>query len=208
MAEVLHVEKRTAFGKRHNRRLRQGGRLPAVLYGHGKPPESLAMSTDEFDASLRHGARIVDLDGAVTGQALLQDIQWDTFFQHVLHVDLLRVEAGDLITISVPVELRGEAPGTHEGGVVEQLVHELQIKVTPANVPERLHLNINHLELGGSLTAAHIKDVPEGATLLGDPERTIVHCIARAAEVEELELAAAEGEPEVIGQKVAEEESE
>ena len=95
MAETLHVETRKSVGKRNNIRLRRAGRVPAVLYGHGEESVNLALSADECEASLRHGAKVVDLDGAASGKALLQDVQWDTFFHQVLHVDLLRVRAGE-----------------------------------------------------------------------------------------------------------------
>jgi large subunit ribosomal protein L25 len=207
MSEVLHVEQRTLLGKRNNQRLRKSGRLPAVLYGHGEQPTSLSVPADEFHATLRHGARVVDLKGAVEGQALLQDVQWDTFFQHVLHVDFLRVVAGEKVTVTVPVETRGEAPGSREGGLVEQLVHEVEVEVTPADVPDKLHLNINHLELGGELKVSDIEDLPPGARVLADNETVLVHCVARAELVEE-ELVGGEVEPEVIGQKAREDEEE
>ena len=117
----LHVEKRKSFGKRNNERLRRAGRLPAVLYGHGEEAVSLTLAADQFEASLRHGAKVVDLDGDASGKALLQDVQWDTFFQQVLHVDLLRVRAGEKVTIEVPIELRGESPGVRDGGIIEQV---------------------------------------------------------------------------------------
>lgn len=207
MADTLHVEQRTKIGKRNNRKLRQSGRLPAVLYGHGEESVSLTVPADEFSASLRHGAKIVELDGAVSTQALLQDVQWDTFCQHVLHVDFLRVVAGEKITVAVTVETRGVAPGANDG-VVEQLLHEVEIEVTPAHLPEKLHVNINSLELGGVLTVGDIEDLPAEATMLTDSSETIVHCIERAAEPEEEETPAGEAEPEVIGQKDQEEESE
>src|SRR5712675_2543308 len=86
MAETLKVEKRKSFGKRNNVRLRRAGRLPAILYGHGEESVSLTLASDQFEASLRHGAKVVDLNGDAEGKALLQDVQWDTFYQNVLHV--------------------------------------------------------------------------------------------------------------------------
>ncbi len=207
MSELLHVEKRKALGKRHNVRLRRGGRLPAVLYGHGEEAVSLTLAADQLEASLRHGAKVVDLDGDASGKALLQDVQWDTFYQHVLHVDLLRVQAGERVTVEVPVELRGEAPGTREGGVLEQPVHSIEIEVALDVIPDKLHLNINQLEIDGYLTAKDIEDLPEGATIISDEEAVIVQCVPPAAEEEE--AAAAEGatvEPEVIGKGKEEEE--
>ena len=123
MAESLKVEKRKSFGKRNNDRLRRAGRLPAVLYGHGEESVSLTLAADQVEASLRHGAKVVDLNGDADGKALLQDVQWDTFYQHVLHVDLLRVHAGEKVTVEVPIELRGEAAGVREGGILEHVLH-------------------------------------------------------------------------------------
>ena len=199
MSEVLHVTKRTSVGTRSSIHLRLEGNVPAVLYGHGKDPVSLSLPAEEFRATLRHGKKVVELDGDADGQALLQEVQWDTFFQHVLHVDLLRVVAGEKIKLSVPLETRGSAPGANDG-VVEQLLREIEIEVVPAEVPDKLYVNINQLELEGTLTVADIENLPEGATVLADATETIVQCVARTEEPEE-ELAVGDAEPEVIGQK-------
>ena len=170
MAELLHVEQRKSFGKRNNVRLRRAGRLPAVLYGHGEEAVSLTLAADQFEASLRHGAKVVDLDGAASGKALLQDVQWDTFFHQVLHVDLLRVRAGEQVTVDVPIELRGESPGVRDGGVIEQMIHSIEIEVALDVIPDKLHLNINNLQIGGQLTAKDIIDLPQGAKILVDED--------------------------------------
>jgi large subunit ribosomal protein L25 len=207
MSELLHVENRKSVGKRNNVRLRREGRLPAVLYGHGEEPVSLTLAADQFEASLRHGAKVVDLDGAASGKALLQDVQWDTFFQQVLHVDLLRVRAGERVTIDVPVELRGEAPGARDGGVIEQMIHSIEIEVSLDVIPDKLHLNINQLQIDGQLTAKDIVDLPEGAKILSDEDAMIVHCVLPVTEEEEAPAEeAAAGEPEVIGKGKEEEE--
>jgi large subunit ribosomal protein L25 len=209
MAELLHVEKRKSFGKRNNVRLRRAGRLPAVLYGHGEESLSLTLAADEFEASIRHGAKVVDLDGDASGKALLQDVQWDTFFQQVLHVDLLRVRAGEKVKIDVPVELRGEAAGVRDGGILEQMIHSIEIEVALDVIPDKLHLNVKDLQIGEQLTAKDIVDLPEGAKILSDEDAMIVHCVMRA--VEEEAAPAEEGavaEPEVIGKGKEEEEEE
>lgn len=178
-----------------------------MLYGHGEEAVSLTLAADEVDATLRHGAKVVELQGASSGKALLQDVQWDTFFQHVLHVDLLRVRAGEKVTVEVPIEMRGDAPGSREGGVVEQLIHSVEIQVGLDAVPDKLHLNINHLDVGGQLTISDIVDVPPGAKVLAEPDDVVVHCVLRGVEVEEEVEAAETAEPEVIG-KVKEEDEE
>jgi large subunit ribosomal protein L25 len=209
MSELFHVENRQSFGKRNNQRLRRAGRLPAVLYGHGEEAVSLTLAADELEASIRHGAKVVDLDGAASGKALLQDVQWDTFFQHVLHVDLLRVRAGEKVKIDVPIELRGEAPGSRDGGLIEQMVHSIEIEVALDVIPDKLHMNINQLEIGGQLVARDIMDLPAGARILDDLDMMIVHCVQPAAE-EEVAVSEEAGaaEPEVIGKGKEEEEEE
>jgi large subunit ribosomal protein L25 len=207
MADTLHVESRISIGKRNNIRLRRAGRVPAVLYGHGEDSVNLTLSADECEASLRHGAKVVDLDGAASGKALLQDVQWDTFFHQVLHVDLLRVRAGERVTVEVPIELRGESPGVQNGGVIEQMIHSVEIEVSLDVIPEKLHVKINKLEIGDQLTIKDIIDLPEGAKVLADEDDMIVHCIQPVAEEEEAPAEeGAAAEPEVIAKGKAEEE--
>ena len=208
MSELLKVESRKSRGKRNNERLRRSGRLPAILYGHGEEAVSLTLAADQVQASLRHGAKVVDLDGDATGKALLQEVQWDVFCQQVLHVDLLRVRAGEKVKIDVPVELRGEAIGVRDGGVIEQFIHSIEIEVALDVIPDKLHLNIKNLGVDGHLTAKDIFDLPPGATILSDEDAMIVHCVLPASE-EEIEAAeAAAAEPEVIGKGKDDEEEE
>jgi large subunit ribosomal protein L25 len=210
MAETLKVEKRKSFGKRNNVRLRRAGRLPAVLYGHGEESVSLTLAADQVEASLRHGAKVVDLNGDADGKALLQDVQWDTFYQQVLHVDLLRVRAGETVTIEVPIELRGEAAGVREGGILEQVIHSVEIEVALDVIPEKLHISVKNLQIDGHLTIKDIVDLPPGAKVLLDEDEMVVHCVKPAVEEEE-EAAAEEGaaaEPEVIGKGKEDEEEE
>ena len=204
MTDTLQVEKRDFKGKRRNHRLRLEGRLPGIIYGHGEEPLSVIVPADQLRATLRHGHKVVDLQGAATGQALLQHVEWDTFQQHLIHVDLLRVDASERVTVEVPLLLRGEAPGEKEGGVVVHMVHHVEIETSPIAIPESLHININHLALHQSLTLADINDLPAGATLVTDPETVAVQCEEPAPDVEEEALGAG-AEPEVIGRKATDE---
>jgi large subunit ribosomal protein L25 len=207
MSETLKVEKRTSRGKGNNHRLRCQGIVPGIVYGHGEEPVAVSVPADQLRASLRHGAKVVELSGDASGQALLQDIQWDAFQQHVLHVDLLRVDASQRVTVEVPLLLKGEAPGEHEGGVVEHLLHHVEIETSPISIPDALHISINHLALNGTLKVSDIYDLPQGATLVTDAKTVAVQCVEPAPEEEE-EVAAAGAEPEVIGRKAADEEGE
>ena len=205
MSDTLQVEKRDFTGKRRNHRLRLEGRLPGIIYGHGEEPLSVIVPADQLRATLRHGHKVVDLAGAATGQALLQDVVWDVFQQHLIHVDLLRVDASERVTVEVPLLLRGEAPGEKEGGIVAHLVHHVEIETSPIAIPEALHININHLGLHQELTLEAITDMPAGATLVTEADTVAVTCEEPAPEVEE-EAGTAGAEPEVIGRKAADEE--
>lgn len=199
--ETLEVELRNTRGTRNARRLRKAGSVPAVLYGHGEETVNLAISTDALAAVIRHGTRVVSLTGAVDQTAMIVDVHWDTFGSEVLHVDLTRVSATELVTTTVAVETRGEAPGIKEGGVVEQPYHEVEVEMPAAKVTDRFELNINQLHLGQTLTAADLT-LPEGGTLVTPPDTVLVQCVEPKV-IEELEegAEAVGAEPEVIGQK-------
>jgi large subunit ribosomal protein L25 len=206
MSEVLKVEPRTALGKRNARRLRDAGMVPVVLYGHGEQNLSLAAAADQVKAVIRHGARVVDLTGAVSEKAFIRELQWDVYGLDVLHIDFTRVSAGEKVEVTLTVELRGEAPGVKDGGVVNQLVHEIDAECLVTSVPDKLHLSINDLKLGDEFTAARI-DLPSGVTLLSDQDQVIVECTQPKAEAEE-EISSEGAEPELIGRKAEEEEEE
>ena len=130
----------------------------------------MTVPADQLRATLRHGHKVVDLAGDAIGQALLQDVQWDAFQQHLIHVDLLRVDANERVTVEVPLLLKGEAPGEQEGGVVVHLVHYVEIETSPIAFPKRCTSTSTTCELHGSLTVGDIYDLPEGATLVTDAE--------------------------------------
>jgi large subunit ribosomal protein L25 len=206
MRETLNVQDRKLSGKKNNRRLRNGGHVPAILYGHGLDNLTLSIAAADISAALRHHSRLVDLKGAANESALISEIQWDTFGVDVLHVDLTRVSADERIEVDVAVELKGQAPGVKAGGVVEQFIREVRIECPAGAIPEKLIVSIKGLELEGSITCGAI-ELPEGAKLLSDADEMVVHCVTPAEE-EEGEGAGAGAEPELIGRKAGEGEEE
>lgn len=208
MAEIhkLTVDLRDGYGKRANRRLRSSGQIPAVLYGHKQAVQSLALSADELQNAVRHGNRFVALSGGLSENAFIKDVQWNTWGTEILHVDFARVSAHEKVHVTVAVELRGESPGIKDGGVVKHSLHNIELECEAASVPEKIGVNINHLEFNQTL---HVSDLelPKGVTALMDPTTIVVSCAA-PVEVSEESEAAGEGEPEVIGRKKAEEDEE
>ena len=202
MVEVatLHVELREAHGKRINRRLRASGKIPAILYGHKEKCVPLSIPVEMIETVIRHGNRFVQLSGALWEKAIIKECQWDTWGKEVLHVDLTRVSEHEKIRVSVVLELRGEAPGGKVGGVLKHQLHEIELECEASTVPEKIEVNINHLELG---MAIHVGDLalPVGSVALTDSSLLVVSC-AEAIEVSEEETSATDGsEPEVIGRK-------
>ena len=202
---TLAVKLRDEHGKRNNRRLRRSGYVPAVLYGHKQEVQSLLLSAEELGAAIRHGNRFVALSGGVSENAFIKEIQWNTWGNEVLHVDFARVSAHEKIHVTVAVELRGESPGTKDGGVVKHFLHSLEIECEAASVPEKISVNINHLEYGQVL---HVSDLelPQGAKALVDAALPVVSCVAPVEVSDEETDSPDDAEPEVIGRKKSEEE--
>lgn len=204
MAEVLTVKRREAHGKHATKRLRNTGGVPAVLYGHGQENLHLSVAADQLAAALRHHSRVVQLSGEISEQALIRELQWDTFGIEVLHIDFTRVSADEKVRVTVSIELRGEAPGVRDGGVVDHHLHEVEIECLAASIPEKLQVSINHLALGQAIKVSDL-ELPANTEVLADADEIVVQCIERVEE--DLEAASATpGEPEVIGRKAADEE--
>ena len=207
MAESLTTELRASRGKRNAKRMRIAGSVPAVLYGHGMENLSLSVAAEELKAVLRHGARVVTLTGAVNEKAFVRDMQWNTWGTHVLHVDFTRISEHEKVEVTVHIELRGEAPGLKEGGVVEQLMHDARIECEVMAIPERLLVNVNSLKLNEQVKVSDL-ELPPTVRVLDDAEAVVVQCVV-PAEAPEEEAAPTEGvEPELIGRKAGEEEAE
>lgn len=204
MAEQLTVQIRETRGTRRSRRLRDSGKIPAVLYGHKQETVWLTLPAEQLDAAVRHGARLVQLSGAVSEQAFIRELQWDTWGKQILHVDLARISAHEKVKVTVPVELRGMAPGVKEGGIIEHQLHDVEIECEATEIPERLAVNINHLGLNESITADQI-ELPPTARLLIDADSVVVQCVVPTEAPEVEAPAAGEAEPEVIRRRPEEE---
>jgi large subunit ribosomal protein L25 len=211
MAESVQLAIQTREGKQGSaaaKRLRKKGLLPGVIYGHKEATIHVALSHDDFVNALRHGARLVELKGAGKAEsALVQDVQWDYLGKDVLHVDFRRVSRDERVVITVPVHLRGIAPGVAGGGVLDQPLHTLQIECLVTAVPESIRVAINELQIGSAL---HVRDLklPEGTKAMDDPDAIVVQVSAPQAEPTPGAAPAESAEPEVIGRQAKAEEGE
>lgn len=203
--EVLEVKVRDTFGKRRVRRLRAGGLIPANLYGHKQDAVNLMVDEAAMKMILRHGHQIVQLAGACTDEALIKEVQWNVWGNEILHVDFARINANETVKATVPVVLKGDAAGLREGGVVETLIHEVEVECSALNMPENIVVNVKDLGLGQQITVADIT-LPEGVTVELAADAVVVACVAKQEEVDMTSGAVDGSEPEVIARKKAEEE--
>jgi large subunit ribosomal protein L25 len=206
----LAVEIRDKKGTSASRRLRAGGRVPAVLYGLGRENRDLTISNETFESFVKSGSRLVELKlGEKTQQAILRSVQHHPITDEILHIDLLRIDKDHEIEAEVPVEFKGIPKGLSEGGVFEGVLTELMVRCTPARLPEKLVLDVGHLALNEAIT---IKDLqlPEGVKVLRHkPDDHVAHCVPQKVVVLETPAGAegaAPAEPERIGGKKPEEE--
>ena len=136
MAENLNVKRREKLGGGNNRRLRRTGQVPAVLYGHGEASIPLAVESTAIMNVIRHGHKLVRLQGDVAEGAFIKAVQWDVYGKGLIHIDLLRVSDTEKVRTTVTIELKGTAVGLSEGGIIEFVLHELEIEC-PAAVGAR-----------------------------------------------------------------------
>jgi large subunit ribosomal protein L25 len=207
MASVqLNAVPRSDVGKGAARTLRSEGKIPAVIYGHAREPQPLAIDQRELERLLSHIAAEstvieLSLDGT-TARTLIREIQRHPFKRQILHVDFQELVAGEKVTVSVPILLVGVPEGVRaEGGVLDQTMRELSIHVDPADIPNHIDVDVSALTIGRSV---HVSDLalPEGVEVLDDEDATICVVSAPRAVVEEAPAeVVVEGaeEPEVIG---------
>jgi len=220
MATVqLSAEPRTPGRKKAAKATRREGRVPAVVYGHGREPATLSVSSGELNRLLEKispESTIVELAlGGRSLKTLIREIQRHPIKQGIVHVDFQEVKADEVVRLEVTVHLVGTADGVrNQGGVLDQVLRTVEIEVLPTDIPEHVELDVTALTIGKSL---HVSDlnIPK-AKILTDPSLTVATVVAPRAE-EVAPAAAAEGvvaegaeaiaEPEVIKKGKTEEEA-
>jgi large subunit ribosomal protein L25 len=211
----LSATARTDAGKGVARKLRRDGRIPGVIYGHARAPLPLSLDARELGRLLEHvSAETTVIDLSIDGSAsktLIREIQRHPVKRSILHVDFQELVAGEKVTVNVPIILVGTPIGVRlNGGLMSQVLSELEVLVDPANIPNRIDVDVNELNIGGSV---HVRElnIPEGVEVINDESDTVVTVSAPKATEEPTPVAAAEpapGEPELIRKTKAEEEAE
>ena len=185
------------------KKLRDAGRVPAVIYGRQAKPQNLEVSAKELGDLIHHSASenlLVDLsvenDARTKRLALVQEVQHHPLDGKVLHVDLHEVAENEKVIIQVPVETVGEAAGVkNSGGVLEHVLFKLRVRSLPKDLPEQIIIDVSHLELGKAVHLGEVK-APPGVEILGDKNIPVVAVAVPRTEEEE---AAATATAETVG---------
>ncbi len=206
---VLKAEVREQAGSKAVRRVRKQGKIPAVVYGHKEEPVSISLDAHDFIEGLHHGHRLIDIQiGKKKQKAIVKELQYDHLGRNIIHADLMRVDVTESIRVNVPIELKGIAAGTQEGGIVEEHIDHLEVECKATDIPDAILVSVKDLKVGGAIHAGEI-ELPEGVKLVSSPGTLLATChlVAAAKTTEELELEAPTA-PEVIGEvKESEEEA-
>jgi large subunit ribosomal protein L25 len=205
---TLFVMKRNGVGKGAARKIRMEGFIPAVLYGREMGPISLTVNPIDLKKALSTEARentLLELHvkgdaEEITKIALLRDVQYDNLTSRPIHFDFQEILMKEFITVKVPVEIVGKSPGIQEGGILEEILREIEVECLPTSIPNVIEIDVSQLGIGDSI---HIGDVtlPEGVTVLHDQDETIITILSPAMEEAKPAAAAvpaegAEGEAE------------
>jgi large subunit ribosomal protein L25 len=217
----LAVERRDTRGKNAARRTREGGKIPAVVYGAGRDTVPITVNARDLSDAFRAGAGenaifLLKLQGSdQTRHAMIRDLQRDPLSRRTVHLDFVRVLMDTKVRVRVPVEVVGVAKGVKtDGGILDFVSREIEIECLPGNIPEHLPVDVSELLIGDALRVADVP-APEGVEVVDDAEKVVIHIVHPiheevVAAPEAVEAVAEPTEPEVLrkGKAVAEEEGE
>ena len=179
---TLSAEMRSDSGKGVARKLRASGRVPGIVYGHGREPQSLSVVARDLDkllGSIAVSSTVVELglDGSTT-KTLIREIQRHPFKKMIMHVDFQELVAGEKVIVDLPLVFVGVPEGVRlSGALLEQILHKVEVRVDPSNIPNHIDVDVSHLAMGHSL---HIRDLklPAGVEVLSEEDATICAVIA------------------------------
>jgi len=198
---LLKAEIREHTGSKAVHKVREQGRIPATVYGHKQEPVAISLDAHNFVEGLHHGQRLMDIQiGRKKEKMIVKDLQYDYLGKKIIHADLMRVDITETVKVTVPIELKGIARGTHEGAIIEEHADHLEIECMATDIPETIIVPVKELHIGDVLHASDI-ELPDGVRLISSPEMLVVTChlvtAAKTTEQVEEEIPAA---PEVISE--------
>ncbi|MBN2096981.1 MAG: 50S ribosomal protein L25 [Candidatus Omnitrophica bacterium] len=225
MAEIkLEAQIREEVGKEAVKKLRKQNLIPAVVY-KGKNALNIKVSTKELREAIHTKAgenvvinlQIADdsqkktkTSGKTKGAArtvIIKEIQYHPVRGDILHLDFNEISLTEVLTVKVPIKVKGEAPGLKEGGVLEHVLWEIEVECLPTEIPENIPVDVSQMKIGDAILLENLK-APAGVKILGEGQATVITLGLPHVEKEEAAPAEEMLEPEVIMEKKPEEEEE
>lgn len=204
----IQTQVRDRLGTRYSRRLREAGRLPAVVYGHGQDPLHISVDAEAFAEVLHHGAHLLEVVvDSKNEPVLVKAVQWNHLGEDIVHVDLARVDLTEQVQVQLDLELIGEPKALEEeGAILDHPIATVTVECRADSIPEKLTHDIGQLGLEDVVTLADLT-LPPGVALSSemDPETVVAQIQIMAEEPEEEQPVAEGAEPEVIGRGAEEE---
>ncbi|WP_437186609.1 50S ribosomal protein L25 [Planctomicrobium sp. SH668] len=170
---------RTSLGSTATRRLRNEGLVPCNVYGHKQAAATISVTSDAITSVVRSGSHVVELEvDGKSENALVKDVQWDTFSTGIIHVDFLRVDVNERVKLEVPLVLRGTPLGVLAGGALDITHHMVAIECRAIQVPDSIAVRVASLNIGDSVHARDLTELPDGVTILTPADVVLIHVSA------------------------------
>ncbi len=187
--KVLNIEIRSMTGKGISRRIRKQGLIPAVVYGKGIDSVAVTVNPRELAAAIAGEGghnNLITLkgEGALSGSVVIvADLYRDCIKGNLLHADLHKINLEDKVKVPVTISLVGSSIGVKEGGLLDFVMHSVEVECLPTQIPEHLEVDVTLLNIGDSL---HVSDlqVPSGIKVLEDPKATLVNILGKGKDEE------------------------
>lgn len=193
--QILKADTRSEAGTRSSRKLRETGKIPTIIYGHGEAPQSIALALRDVEVALGHGARTLHVEiGGSKEQFFIKAVQYDHLNATPIHMDLARVSKDERVKVRVGIELRGVAKGISEGGILDLNLADVEVECGVMEIPATFHPFVTELGIGDSLYVRDL-ELPSGVVAITDADERIATVRSPEKEVE-AEEADADGETE------------
>ena len=181
----LDIENRDSVGKKSTKEMRKEGKVPSTLYFKGEEPESIAVEKLKLYQALKSDQRIYEVELKGESQyVMVKAVQYHPVTDEILHLDFMRVRRSEKMTISVPLVLVGKPIGVTEGGILSQVLNQIEISCFPTNVPEQIEINIDDMELNSSISIADVSYDDDEVEIISAEDINVASIAAPAAEEE------------------------
>ncbi|MCU6710855.1 50S ribosomal protein L25 [Paenibacillus sp. J5C_2022] len=190
MTIVMKAEGRIGKKKSELRLMRQEGKIPGVVYGKGLDGAvNISVDEKELNALMRSNPNaVIQLDVPESGKhaVMVAELQRHTLSGMPLNVDFHRINMNEEVRANVPIHAEGQSNGLREGGILQIILHELEVQCLPGAIPESIHADMSQLELGDSLLVKDLQ-LPAGVEAKSEPESVVLTILAPQKELSEEE---------------------